>query len=141
DNAARQKRGLGPEAGIGGPIQVKVTKPLGKAQELPPRVELDLAKASLDGVVPGPTKAAGKPGRASFLYRADPEGPDLEDFQLDAGPVQLRGKIELDKQNGFDRASFSQFRLSPGDNLKIDVKRDGSLTKLVIRGAVADVRP
>jgi hypothetical protein len=60
---------------------------------------------------------------------------------LEAAPALIKGRIELNKQNGFESASLSQFRLSPGDNLKIDAKRDGNLTKLVIRGAVADVRP
>jgi hypothetical protein len=141
DNAARQKRGLGPEFGISGPVQVKVTKALGRGTELPPRVEVDLGKAALDGVLSGLNKAAGKPGRASFTYVADPDGPDLDDFIFEASPVSIRGKIELNKQNGFESASLSQFRLSPGDNLKIEAKRDGNLTKLVIRGAVADVRP
>ena len=49
--------------------------------------------------------------------------------------------MELNKQNGLDSASFSQFRLSPGDNLKIDAKRDGNIVKLTVRGAVADLRP
>lgn len=141
DNAARQKRGLGPEFGITGPVQIKVTKALGKGVETPPRVEADLSKAALDGVLPGLSKAAGKPGRVSFNYLADPDGPDLEDFVFEANPVSIRGKIELNKQNGLESASLSQFRLSPGDNLKVEAKRDGNLTKLVVRGAVADVRP
>ena len=141
DNAARQKRGLGPEAGISGPVQVKVTKALGKGAASAPRVENDLTKASLDGVIPGLSKPAGRAAKLNFTYVADPDGADLDDFVLDANPVQIRGKVELNRQNGFDAATLSQFRLSPGDNLKVEARRDGPLTKLVIRGAVADVRP
>jgi hypothetical protein len=141
DGAARQRRGLGPEAGITGLVQVKVTKPLGKGAAAPPRVEVDFAKAAIDGGLPGFSKPAGRPGRATFNYIADPSGPDLEDFLFESAPALARGKIELNKQNGFESASLSQFRLSPGDNLKIEAKRDGTVTKLVIRGAVADVRP
>ena len=141
DNAARQKRGLGPEAGITGPIQVKVVKALGKGPETPPRVEIDLTRAALDGAIPGLSKPAGKAARASFLYVADPDGPDLDDFLLDASPALLKGKVELNKQNAFEAATLTQFRLSPGDNLKVEARRDGNLTKLVVRGAVADVRP
>ena len=141
DNAARQKRGLGPSSGISGVVQVRVEKALGKGVDTPPRVEIDLSKATLDGVIPGLNKAAGKPARASFTYVVDADGPDLEDFVFEASPVSIRGKIELGKQNGFESASFSQLRLSPGDNLKVEAKRDGNLTKLVVRGAVADVRP
>lgn len=141
DNAARQRRGLGPETGITGAIPVKVVKVLGKAQDAPPRVELDLTKAALDGTMPGLSKPAGRAGRVSFNYIAEPDGPELEDFVLDAAPILIRGRLELNRQNGLESASLSQLRLSPGDNLKVDIKRDGNLTKLVVRGAVADLRP
>ena len=141
DNAARQRRGLGPEAGITGPTPVKVVKALGKAGDPPPRVEIDLTKAALDGTLPGLNKPAGRSGRVSFSYVADKDGPDLDDFQLDAPPILVRGKLELNAQNGFDAASLSQVKLSPGDNFKVDARRDGNATKLVIRGAVMDARP
>lgn len=141
DAAARQRRGFGSDTGISGTLPVKVVKSLGKGGDQPPRVEVDLAKVALDGVIPGLTKPAGRAGKVSFAYVADAEGPDLEDFLLEAGSTLIKGRIELNKQNGLDSASFSQFRLSPGDNVKIDVKRDGNVTKLVVRGAVADLRP
>lgn len=141
DNAARQKRGLGPEAGINGPVQLKVVKALGRGADSPPRVEGDLTKASLDGAIPGLTKPAGRAAKLSFNYVADPEGPDLEDFLFESSPALVRGRIELNRQNGFESASLSQLRLSAGDNLKVEATRDGSVTKLVVRGAVADVRP
>jgi hypothetical protein len=141
DNAARQKRGLGPEAGINGPVQVRVTKALGKGADLPPRVESDLTKASLDGVIPGLSKPVGRAAKLTFSYIADADGPSLDDLVFDSNPIQIRGKVELDRQNGFESASLSQVRLSAGDNLKVEARRDGNLTKLVIRGAVADARP
>lgn len=141
DNAARQKRGLGPEAGINGPVQVRITKAIGRGVDSPLRVENDLTKASLDGVIPGLSKPAGRAAKVTFNYIADPDGPDLEDFLFDSSPILIRGKIELNRQNGFESASLSQLRLSSGDNLKVEAKRDGNLTRLVIRGAVADVRP
>jgi hypothetical protein len=141
DNAARQKRGFGPEAGVNGPVQVKVVKPIGKGADAPPRIDVDLAKASLDGPIPGMSKPAGRPGRVSFTYVADTDGPDLEDFTLDAAPVLIKGKIELTKQNALEIATLSTVRVSPGDNLKAELKRDANLTRVVIKGTVADVRP
>ncbi|BCB20105.1 DUF3971 domain-containing protein [Bosea sp. ANAM02] len=141
DAAGRQRRGFGSDTGITGTLPVRVVKPLGKGPEQPPRVEVDLAKVALDGVIPGLNKPSGRPGKVSFAYVADPDGPDLEDFSLEAGTALIKGRIELNKQNGLDSASFSQFRLSPGDNLKIDARRDGNLVKLTVRGAVADLRP
>ncbi|KRE03845.1 hypothetical protein ASE61_09480 [Bosea sp. Root670] len=141
DAAARQRRGFGTDSGISGTLPVKVVKSLGKGAEQPPRVEIDLAKVALDGVVPGLSKPSGRPGKIGFAYVADADGPDLEDFSLEAGSALIKGRIELNKQNGLDSASFSQFRLSPGDNLKVDARRDGSVVKLTVRGAVADLRP
>lgn len=141
DAAARQRRGFGPEAGISGTLPVKVVKSFGRGADAPPRIEIDLTKVGLDGTVPGLSKPAGRPGKVGFTYVVDPDGPDLEDFSLDAGSVQIRGRIELNRQNALESANLTQFRLSPGDNLKLDVKREGNLTRLVIRGAVADLRP
>lgn len=141
DAAARQRRGFGADTGITGTIPVKVTKPLGKGADAAPRVEIDLAKVALDGVVPGLVKPAGRPGKVTFAYVADPDGPELEDFSLEAGSALMKGRLELNRQNGLEIASFSQFRLSPGDNLKVDVRKDGGVLKLTVRGAVADLRP
>ena len=141
DAAARQRRGFGADSGISGTLPVKVTKLLGKSGDGPPRIEVDLTKVALDGVIPGLSKPSGRAGKVSFLYVNDPEGPDLEDFTLDAGSALIKGRIELNKQNGLDAASFSQFRISPGDNVKLEARRDGNVTKLNVRGAVADLRP
>lgn len=141
DAAARQRRGFGTDSGVLGTLPVKVAKTFGKGGDGPPRVEIDLTKVALDGVIPGLNKPAGRAGKISFLYVADPDGPDLDDFTFDAGSALIKGRVELNKQNGLDVASFSQFRLSPGDNLKLDARRDGNVTKLTVRGAVADLRP
>ncbi len=142
DNASRQRRGIGPEAGISGPIQIKVIKILGKSPEPPPRVEIDLTKASIETSVPGLSKPAGRAGRATFNYVADADGPDLEDLTIDSAPMLVKGRISLTRQNGFGSASLSQLRLSPGDNLsKVEISRDGAVTRLSVRGAILDARP
>lgn len=142
DNAALKRRGFGPETGITGPLQVKVTKPLGRSPEAPPRVEVDLTKAAIDAGVPGVSKPAGRAGKAAFNYVVDDDGPDLEDLTIESAPLLARGRISLNRQNAFESASFSQLRLSPGDNLtKVEIGRDGAVTKLSVRGSVLDARP
>lgn len=142
DNAALKRRGFGPETGISGPMQVKVVKSLGRTPEAPPRVEVDLTKAAIDTGVPGVSKPAGRTGKAAFSYVVDDDGPDLEDLTIESAPLLAKGRISLTKQNTFESASFSQLRLSPGDNLtKVEIGRDGNLTKLSVRGAVLDARP
>ncbi|PZR85370.1 MAG: hypothetical protein DI537_30955 [Stutzerimonas stutzeri] len=142
DNAALKRRGFGPETGISGPLQVKVTKPLGRSPDAPPRVEVDLVRAAIDTGVPGVNKPAGRAGKATFNYVVDDDGPDLEDLTIESAPLFAKGRISLNKQNAFESASFSQLRLSPGDNLtKVEIGRDGAVTKLSVRGTVLDARP
>lgn len=142
DNAALKRRGFGPETGVTGPMLVKVVKQLGKTPEAPPRVEVDLTKAAIDTGVPGVSKPAGRAGKAVFTYVSDADGPDLEDLTIESTPLLAKGRISLTKQNTFESASFSQLRLSPGDNLtKVEIGRDGGLTKVSVRGAVLDARP
>ncbi len=142
DSAALKRRGLGPETGLSGSMQVKVVKPLGKSPEAPPRIEVDLTKAAIDTGVPGISKPAGRAGKAVFTYVVDDDGPDLEDLTIESAPLLAKGRISLTRQNAFESASFSQLRLSPGDNLtKVEIGRDGGLTKLSVRGAVLDARP
>lgn len=142
DNAARQRRGFGPEMGISGPVQVKIAKALGRTPEPPARVEVDFTRAAIDAPIPGLTKPAGRAGRASFNFVADDDGPDIEDLTIESTPILIKGRISLTKQQAFESASFSQVRLSPGDNLgKVDLTRDGALTKIVVRGSVLDARP
>lgn len=142
DTAALKRRGFGPETGISGSMQVKVVKPLGKVPEAPPRVELDLTKATIDTGVPGVGKPAGRAGKAVFTYVVDDDGPDLEDLTIESAPLLAKGRISLTRQNAFESASFSQLRLSPGDNLtKVEIGRDGGVTKLSVRGTVLDARP
>lgn len=142
DNAALKRRGFGPETGISGPLQVKVTKPLGRSPDAPPRVEVDLVRAAIDTGVPGVSKPAGRAAKATFNYVVDDDGPDLEDLTIESAPLFAKGRISLNKQNAFESASFSQLRLSPGDNLtKVEIGRDGAVTKLSVRGTVLDARP
>jgi hypothetical protein len=141
DQAMRQRRGLGLDGKVSGPIALKISKVLTPAGDGPIRIEADLTRAAIDGLVPGWTKPAGRAGRLSFIYDADKDGIDLEDFALDSSPLLLRGKVSLKTNQDFEQASFTQARLSAGDDLRLDLRRDGNLFRATVRGAVMDIRP
>ncbi len=142
DQAQRQKRGLAFNNTVTGALPVKIVKPLGRKPDAPIRVDVDLTRAAIDGLLPGWTKPAGRAGRLTFtMMDGDAEGADLNDIVLDASPVQIRGKASLSGKGALDSASFSQFRLSPGDDMRVDVKREGTVSKVTVRGQVADMRP
>jgi hypothetical protein len=60
---------------------------------------------------------------------------------LDSGPVQMRGSATLSSEGHIDRAELTTFRLSPGDDMRVQLDRAGSLYRATIRGNVADARP
>ena len=142
DQAQRQKRGLGLNNTLTGTLPVKIVKALGRKPDAPLRFDVDLTRVAIDGLLPGWTKPAGRPGRLSFtISDPDDDGPDLNDIVLDASPVQVRGKLSMSGKGTLDNASFSQFKLSAGDDMRVEIKRDGAVNKVTVRGQVADMRP
>ncbi len=142
DQAMRQRRGLGLNGTVTGPLALRVVKPLGRKPDAPPRLEFDLARAVIDGALPGWSKPAGRPGKLTFsLVETNKDGIELVDLTLDANPVLVRGKASLDDSGALTRASFTQVKLSPGDDMRVEVRREGQISKVTVRGQVADARP
>jgi hypothetical protein len=139
DEAARAKAGF-PLPNVTGPVlaQFRTTLPQGDADT---QVEIDLTRASLDNALPGLVKPAGKPAKASFTLVKRGDGLALDRFALEAGTAQISGVIEVSREGAFRSAKFAQFRLSPGDDLKLDVQRSGETLRLAARGVNFDARP
>ncbi len=139
DEAARAKAGYA-LPGVVGPITASVKTPLPISETDTP-VELDLTRASLDNLAPGVAKPSGKAAKAQFTVVKRADGMTLDHFTLDAGSMQLAGVIELARDGGFHSAKFSQFRLSPGDEVRLEAQRGGDALKFVVRGNNVDARP
>ena len=140
DDAARARRSLPVGPQLAGPVGVKVSTQLSRGLKGVARVEVDLAKTSIDNLLPGWIKGANRPGRASFTL-GEGDAPDLRDIVVESGPVQLRGHVSLGQGGGLERADVPTLKLSPGDDLRAQVERSGSTHKVVIRGNVGDARP
>ena len=150
DEAARQKRGFDLGPGFSGPVLVRLSAQLADGDrskadapkgETRAQVELDLTKTSIDGLLPGWIKLAGKPGKANFTLVSKADAISLEQFQLDAGNGSLRGQVSLDAAGRFDEARLTTFRMSAQDDLRVDVQKDGELLKITARGGSVDARP
>ncbi len=139
DEAARAKAGYA-LPGVAGPIVAFVKTQL-PASETDTPVELDLTRASFDNLAPGVAKPAGKTAKAQFTAAKRSDGMTLDHFALDAGALQLSGVVELARDGAFRSAKFSQFRLSPGDDARLEVQRGGEVLKLTVRGTNVDARP
>ncbi|PXW61884.1 AsmA-like protein [Chelatococcus asaccharovorans] len=137
DDAARARKGFDLKNKLRGPVAVKLVKSLDA--KVPTAVDVDLQRASIDDLLPGWRKAAGRPGRLT-LALVDGEGYDLRDIALDAGAV-AKGTAKFAADGTLREASFSQFKLSPGDDLRLDVSRNRNAYRLTVKGNVLDARP
>lgn len=139
DETARQRAGYA-MPGITGPVSAIVRTPL-PLEELKTTVELDFSRTAFDNPIPGLIKPAGRPAKATFLLARKPESITLEQISLDAGPAQIQGEVELSREGAFRNARFSSVKLSPGDDMRVDVQRVGEVVRVTMRGANVDARP
>ncbi len=143
DEALRARKGLPVAPQLAGPVPVKAVVAIGKpaAGKAPIRVEADLTKAGIDGLIPGFTKGAGKAGKLAFNLADRDGGYDLRDIALDAGQTSARGSAVISSEGGLERAELTALKLSPGDDLRVVVDKSGNGYKVAVRGAVVDARP
>lgn len=141
DEAARSKRGLSFGSQLTGSVAIKATLPLGQSAPAGTLVEADLAKAGVDQLIPGWTKAAGRPGKATFTMIDTPQGMEIQDLQLDSGPVQLRGTATLSGDGNLEKADLATFKISPGDDMRAQLERANGAYKVTIKGNTGDARP
>lgn len=141
DEAARSKRGLSFGSQLTGTVAVKATLPLGQSAPAGTIVEADLTKASVDQLIPGWTKASGRPGKVTFTMVDSQQGVEIQDLQLDSGSVQLRGTASLSDEGNLEKAELTTFKLSPGDDMRAQLERANGAYKVTIRGNTGDARP
>jgi len=143
DDAVRGRKGLPTAPQLTGTIPVRAVVPIGRpgSGKPPIKVEADLAKAGIDGLLPGLTKPVGKPGRLTFTLVDGGQGLELRDFVFDAAPASARGTVTITPEGGLERAELTNVKLSPGDDLRVGLDRSGTGYKVVVRGAVVDARP
>ncbi|WP_375456212.1 DUF3971 domain-containing protein [uncultured Methylobacterium sp.] len=143
DEGLRARKGLPVAPQLTGPIPVRATIPLGRtgANRPPIRVEADLARAGIDGLLPGFVKAAGRAGRLAFSLIDTGSGMDLRDLVLDAGPASARGSAAITADGALERADLTSLKLSAGDDMRVLLERSGNGYRVGVKGAVADARP
>lgn len=141
DEAARSKRGLSFGSQLTGSVAIKATLPLGQPAPAGTLVEADLAKTGVDQLIPGWTKAAGRPGKITFTMLDTQQGTEIQDLQLDSGSVQLRGTATLSDEGNLEKADLTTFKISPGDDMRAQLERANGAYKVTIRGNTGDARP
>ena len=140
DEATRARHGWQSSA-LTGTVGVKVTSLLGLGEKAKPVVELDLSRAAI-AAMGGFFKPLGRAAKATFSIFQEPQQTTLQSFSFESGATTAQGVIELDNNGGFSSASFTQLKLSPGDDMKAEINqaKDGGL-RIQVRGASIDARP
>jgi AsmA-like C-terminal region/Protein of unknown function len=137
DAAGRAKRGLNFGSWLTGPLPIKLKAPLTRANA---EVEIDLTPAGVDNFVPGLSKPAGKPGKATFLVKPSPEGASLSNIAIELGVPMFRGSAQMDPAGAIESATITQARIAAGDDFKVDVVNGESSLKISAHGASLDAR-
>ena len=142
DDAARGRLGLNLGSGFSGPVGVRLVAQLGAKEPVVAQLELDLARAAITNIPPGFSKPAGKPAKATLNATQTSDGLSLDQivFDIPGGPG-LRGSVLLDSAGAFRSARFTQARVSPGDDMKVDADQTKEGLKLVVRASEIDARP
>jgi hypothetical protein len=142
DENARNKLGFDLSGMLSGPVPIKVNGRV-PANEGESRlaVEADLTQSKVDNLLPGWSKASGKPARATFTMINKSPGTRFEDMVIEAPGTSVKGTLECDGGGNIVSASFPVFSLSDGDKttLKADRAPDGTL-RVLLRGDVYDGR-
>jgi hypothetical protein len=138
DAAARARRGINLGSWLTGSIPIKLKAPLTRANA---EVEIDLTPAGIDNPIPGLSKPAGRPGKATFLVKPSPEGASLSNIAIDLGVPMFRGSAQMSPDGAVASATMTQARITAGDDFKVDVVNGESSLKISARGASLDGRP
>jgi hypothetical protein len=142
DEATRNRKGWGLGGFVSGPVALKVVSDFDGPDDGDMEVEADLARSKLEGLIPGWLKPAGQPARAkATLSATDGGGWQLNDIEFDAGAVSVRGAATLAKDGQLVKAALPVFKISQGDNARVDIDRAGGALRLNVRGNSIDARP
>jgi CheY-like chemotaxis protein len=142
DDAALRRRGVNLGTRLTGPLPVKIRTLQEAGEKWTAAIEVDLARATIDGLLPGFQKPAGRAGKLGFkASERSGGGFMIENLALDSGASSFRGQAEVLTDGTPVSARFSLYRLSPGDNVRLDFDRQGNGAKVAIRGNNLDARP
>jgi hypothetical protein len=143
DEAARAKLGFDLAGYVSGPMPVKVNGRISAFEGGESRfaIDADLTPSRIDGLLPGWTKASGKPTHATLTVVSRPQSTRFDDVVIDGPGTSVKGSVELDDSGQVQTANFPTFNLSDGDKTVLKAERgpDGAL-RVMMRGDVYDGR-
>lgn len=141
DDAARARAGFDLAPWLTGVIAVKSQGKINAKNETRMDVDADLNGAKIADLMPGWSKAPGRPSKVTFKFSRQGNNYKIDDINVSGSGTVLRGSLQIEPDGDVVSANFPTFQLSDGDkaNLRADRASDGTL-KATVRGDVLDVR-
>jgi hypothetical protein len=142
DDAARRRFGIDLGDAVSGVIPIKVSGEISETQkESTFSVDADLTPVSIENLLPGWIKPAGRPAHASYLLTKTAKSVRLDDLEIDGSGANVKGSIELDNTGEIQSANLPVFALSSGDKASIKATRGSDdVLHVAMRGDVYDGR-
>lgn len=141
DDAQRQRRGIDLKPVLTGPVGAVVLVTFDRNEPVDIDVVVDVTASRIEGVAPGYSKRPGQPGKISFDYEAKGDRVLLEDLVVELPGLNLKGRLDLQRDASLNKAEFDDFRYSPGDNAKVIIERQRNGMRIQVRGNSFDMRP
>lgn len=142
DDAARARLGFDLGRKLTGPVTVTADLSLGDTARQPKSIGIDFTRAAINEPLPGWTKPAGREASLTFNLVEKDDGFVLEKLALDGAGMSVKGgRVVLRGDGSFTEAEFSQIKISPGDDVRLQVARVRDGYKATVRGNVLDARP
>ena len=142
DDGARRRLGMDFGRAVTGTIPIKATGVVGdnvKDERL--AVDADLTAVKIENLLPGWTKPAGRPARATYTMVKSANKTRFEDLSIEGAGASVKGTVELDGSGNLVMANFPTFALSDGDKLSVKADRgENGALKVLMRGDVFDGR-
>jgi hypothetical protein len=142
DEAARNRLGIDLGDTLTGAIPVRMAARVrDPSQTVRYGADADLTGVKIDNLIPGWTKPAGKPARATFIFSHDKAGIHFEDVVVDGQGMTVRGAVDIDNNGEIVSANFPVLAFADGDKLSVKANRNNDkVLQVSVRGDVFDGR-
>ena len=134
DDKQREKLAPGLSVLLTGTTPVRVE---GDGDPVSITADLDAATLALPWI--GWTKGKGVSADAVFDLVTRGNATVIDNFRLSGDGFRASGRIDV-SAGGLSRAQFSQLRLNPGDEVAVDIRREGKGYAVTVEGAALDAR-
>ena len=141
DETVREKKGIKTTGLVNGPVTLSFSlKGIG-GKRVKGKGELDLTKASINGLIPGWTRPAGKSEKANFSIVISPdESISLDDLIIDDPSIYLKGKAEIGSDGVLRSVNLANLRINATDKVSASLEKAGIGYKISIQGDTLDGR-